>query len=125
PRLQAVTSTSGGSAMIPQRGPAAAVSLWIQNAPGGSDLTTLRARIGGREARGTYLSPIAADGGCQMNVTLPRRIAAGTTEVALVHRGEVVGPALAITVEPAVLVPRVVGVCDAKNVAMEMRSESG
>lgn len=125
PVLRAVTSTSGDTSSVPQRGPAAAVSLWMRNAPGGADLTTLSARINGQLVRGSYLSPIASDGGCQMNVRLPEGLPAGRAEVELLHQGEVTGPALTITVEPSLLVPRVVGVCDARNVAMEMRSESG
>jgi SAM-dependent methyltransferase len=125
PSLEAVTSVSSGSTRIPQRGPCAAISLWIRNAPMGSDLTTLSAHINGEQVRGTYLSPIADEGGCQMNVTLPRNLPVGEVEVALAHYGEVTGPARFITIEPALLVPRVAAVSDAKNIAMEMRSESG
>ncbi len=131
PSLDAVTSSSGSSTSVPQRGPGAAISLWIRNAPSGADLTTLSARIshpsslGGELVRGAYLSPIGTGGGCQMNLILPRNLPIGAVEVALVHQGEVLGPARVINVEPAALVPRVVAVCDAKNIPMEMRSESG
>jgi ubiquinone/menaquinone biosynthesis C-methylase UbiE len=125
PTLLAVTSTSSASTTIPQKGPAAAISLWIQNAPGGSDLTLLSAQIDGREVRGLYLSPIAADGRCQMNACLPADVPLGRVDVALAYHGQVMGPAHSITVERALLIPRVVGVVDAKNVAMEMRSDSG
>jgi hypothetical protein len=125
PSLDAVTSTSSSSSSIPQRGPGAAISLWIRNAPYGSDLTTLSAQINGQPVRGSYISPIAAEGGCQMNVILPRNLAIGAAEVALLHHGEVMDPARTITIEPALLFPRVALVCDAKNVAMEMSSESG
>ena len=60
-----------------------------------------------------------------MNVILPRSLAIGAAEVALLHHGEVMDPARTITIEPALLFPRVALVCDAKNVAMEMSSESG
>jgi len=125
PSLDAVTSTSSSSTNIPQRGPGAAISLWIRNAPPGADLIKFGAQINGETVRGSYLSPISRDGGCQMNVTLPRDLPLGEVEVALVDHGRVLAPRLTITVEAAVLVPRVVGVCDAKNIAMEMRSESG
>jgi ubiquinone/menaquinone biosynthesis C-methylase UbiE len=125
PALHAVTSSSSSATQVPQRGPGAAISLWIRDTPIGADLTTLSAHVGGQAVRGSYLSPIASDGGCQMNVTLPRNVAAGVVEVALVYQHELLHPALSITIEPALLVPRVVGICDAKNIAMELRSESG
>ncbi len=125
PFLDAVTSTSSSSTSVPQRGPQAAVSLWIRNAPSGADLTTLRAQINGEPVRGAYLTPILADGRCQMNVTLPRNLPIGTVEVALVCNGEVMSPMRAISIEPVLLVPRVSAVYDARNMAMEKRSESG
>jgi ubiquinone/menaquinone biosynthesis C-methylase UbiE len=125
PVLQAVTSSSGDATKVPQRGPGAAISLWIEHAPAGADLTSLSAQIRGQLVRGSYLSPKTPKGGCQINVTLPRDLGAGDVEIALVYEGKAVGAPRSITVEPAVLVPRVTIVCDAVNVAMKMRSESG
>jgi SAM-dependent methyltransferase len=125
PSLRAVTSTSTGSGSVPQRGPQAAISLWIQNAGSDSDLTSLHAQINGEIVRGTYLSPIGANGACQLNVVLPRKLPLGTVNVALVADGEVLGPTHVITVEPVDLAPQVMGVCDADNFALELRSQSG
>jgi SAM-dependent methyltransferase len=125
PALDAVTSCSSASTRIPQRGPGASISLWIRNAPATADLTTLMAQINGQLVRGSYLSPIDAQGGCQMNVTLPRNLPLGDAEVALIHRGEVVSSSRVVTIEPAPPVPRIAVICDAKDAAMEMRSDSG
>jgi SAM-dependent methyltransferase len=125
PSLRAVTSSSTGSASVPLRGPQAAISLWIEHAGSHADLTSLEAQINGETVRGTYLSPIGANGACQLNVVLPRELPLGKVNVALVADGEVLDPTHAITVEPVDLAPQVIGVCDADNFAMELRSQSG
>jgi hypothetical protein len=99
--LDAVTSAFNEASSVPQRGEAAVISLWIQNAPRHADLTTLSARINGEPVEGSYLSPITAEGGCQMNVPLPGNIPVGDAEVVLVHNGRVIRPARVVTVEPA------------------------
>ena len=125
PTLEAVTAIHDGSSTVPQRGRHAAVTLWVKNAAEGTDLTTLGANINGTSVRGCYLSPIGRDGGCQMNVMLPKDVRAGMAEVALVYKGVVLGMPKTIFVEAVEPIPRVIAIYDAIDTTLSMQTDSG
>jgi len=123
--LDAVTAAHDGSSTVPQRGRNAALSLWVKNVSEGTDLTTLSVSINGTAVRGYYLSAIGWDGGCQMNVMLPKDVPVGLAEVALVYRGVVTGIPKTILVEAVDLIPRIIAIYDSINTTLLMQSESG
>ena len=125
--LKAVTAASRGEYSVPQRGRDAAVSLWIDGMPEASDLAVLAAGFDGVLQQGCYLSPIAANGGCQFNVVLPKGVRTGSVPVTLHHRqGILLAGPVPIDVTPGPpWVPRFLSVTDAINIKSKYRVETG
>jgi SAM-dependent methyltransferase len=133
--LKAVTAAGNGEPRVPARGPAAAVSLWIEGLPPCCHLGNLEAvfRSGGAglpacllRARGCYLSPITESGGCQLNVRLPEGIPAGQTPVALTCDGRAPGEPKSIEVLPAPpRSPKVISVSDGIDIESKYRVAMG
>jgi SAM-dependent methyltransferase len=124
-KLLAVTAASGAPT-VPQRGANAAVSLWISGLPGTCDLNDLSVNFyNGPQLRPCYLSPVAANGGCQLNVVLPKGIPPGRAPVVLNYRENPIGESsVEVTPGPAPA-PRVVTVTDAANRLAEFQIECG
>jgi SAM-dependent methyltransferase len=121
--LLAVTATNG-TASIPQRGYHAAVSLWIGGLPRHCDLNDLTVSFNGVQARGCYLSEIAAGGRCQMNAILPKGFTPGPVRVQLIHRGTLIGERqIEVTPAPA-RAATVTSVTDGINLLAKSRVES-
>lgn len=124
--LRAVTAAGGGKNSVPQRGREAAVSLWIAGMPEASDLATLAVGFDGVLQQGCYISPIGENGGCQLDVVLPKGLPADSIAVTLHHNGtEIAGPEpIRVTAGPP-WKPKVVSVTDGTNILSKYRVERG
>lgn len=99
--LKSVTAAANGERRIPTRGPAAAVSLWIDGFPRDGDLAEFPVLFGDRLQTGCFLSPVSESGGCQLNARLPDDMPPGIVPVRLAHRGLPVSEACEIEVVAA------------------------
>jgi SAM-dependent methyltransferase len=124
-KLLAVTAASGAPT-VPQRGASAAVSLWISGLPDAADLNDLGVSFNvAPPLRPCYLSPVSENGGCQLNVILPKSIPSGPAKVVLHYRGKPLSEnSIEVTPGPAPA-PRVVVITDAANRLAESRIECG
>ena len=125
--LKDVTAVGGGKHSVPQRGREAAVSLWIEGLPETSDLALLAAGFDGVLKQGCYMSPIGENGGCQIDVVLPRGVRTGSVPVTLHnHQGTLLAGPVPIDVTPGPpWEPKVVSVTDGINVQSKRRVETG
>ena len=124
--LKAVTAASNGEPRVPARGPAAAVSLWIDGLPHCCHLGNLEAAFHQTHARGCYLSPITESGGCQMNVRLPEGVRAGPAPVALYCDGRALGEPKSIEVmPPPPRSPKAISVSDGIDIKSKYRVVMG
>lgn len=124
--LKGVTNASNGSKSAPQRGREAAVSLWIANFPDDGDLGSFPVYFNGAPQMGCYLSPIDADGACQLNVRLPEGLALGTAKVQLGYAGKPFGASheIEVTAEPDAA-PKILKITDAKDLTLRDHVTSG
>jgi hypothetical protein len=124
--VKAVTSAGGPEPRVPARGRDAAVSLWVDGMPGSASLADCSVWFGNREQLGCYLSPVAENGGCQLNARLPDGLTPGQYEVQLKVRSQPVADAHRVTVvEPPTHAPRVLSVTDGINLTSRYRVETG
>jgi hypothetical protein len=124
--FKAVTAAGNGEPRVPARGPAAAVSLWIEGLPHCCHLGNLEAAFHQAHARGCYLSPITESGGCQMNVRLPEGVRAGPAPVALYCDGRALGEPKSIEVmPPPPRAPKVISVSDGLDIESKYRVAMG
>jgi hypothetical protein len=125
--LKAVTAASNGAQSVPQRGREAAVSLWIEGMPEAADLAVLAVGFDGLLQRGCYISPIGENGGCQLDVLLPRGVRTGSVPVTLHHHeGALLSGPLAIEVTSGPpWEPKVLSVTDAINIRSKYRTNTG
>ncbi len=124
--LKAVTAAGSGKNSVPQRGREAAVSLWIAGMPEASDLATLAVGFDGALQQGCYISPIGDNGGCQIDVVLPKGLPADSVAVTL-HRQDgtvVAGPQPVRVMAGPPWKPTVVLVTDSTNIASRYRIET-
>lgn len=124
--LKGVTNANTGSASAPQRGRDAALSLWISSLPGDGDLAAFPVYFNGIPEMGCYLSPVDADGACQLNVRLPEGLTAGPVKVQLGYKGQVFGAAheIEVTPEPEAA-PKILKITDAKDLTLYDHVTSG
>ncbi len=125
--LKDVTAVGGGKHSVPQRGREAAVSLWMEGLPETSDLAALAAGFYGVLKQGCYMSPIGENGGCQIDVVLPRGVRTGSVPVTLHnYQGALLAGPVPIDVTPGPpWEPKVVSVTDGINVRSKCRVETG
>jgi hypothetical protein len=125
--LKAVTAASSGQRSVPQRGREAAVSLWIDGMPEAFHLATLAVGFDGVLQPGCYISPIGENGGCQLDVVLPRGLRTGSVAVTL-HRYDgalLAGPVpIEVTSGPP-WEPKILSVTDGTNILAKFRIEEG
>jgi hypothetical protein len=111
---------------MPDRGWASAVSLWIDGAPDNISLADCAVCFGDREQLGCYVSPVSANGGCQLNAYLLEGTAPGECKVQLNFAGQLVERAHPIRVFAAPpYAPRVISVADGTNLRSRNRVETG
>jgi SAM-dependent methyltransferase len=124
--LKAVTSASGKRS-VPERGKESAISLWMDGMPQAADLAQLEVGMGGVLLQGCYISPICANGGCQLNVMLPRHVPPGPLQVTLHHHdGAVLAGPVPIEVTPGPpWDPKVVSITDGINLLSKNRTDNG
>ena len=118
PALNAVAPSAGGPG-VPQSGPGAAISLWLQNLPLDSSLLDFDIAIGGRQGFPCYLGPPNADWGYQLNALLPEGIETGPASVETSFRGSRLQP-FTVQILPASLDPsNIVSITDGVNIGSE------
>ena len=133
--LKAVTAASNGEPRVPARGPAAAVSLWIEGLPQSCHLGNLEVAFQPSGAglpacllhnRGCYISPITESGGCQLDVRLPEGVPAGQTPVTLYCDGRALGEPKSIEIlPPPPRAPKVISVSDGLDIESQYRVVMG
>ncbi len=124
--LKGVTNANRGGTSVPRRGREAAVSLWIADMPGNADLASFPVYFNGIQQMGCYLSPMDADGACQLNARLPEGLAVGPAKVQLGYSGQPFGTAHEITVTPdPEVTPKILKIADAKDLTLRDRVSSG
>ena len=96
--LKDVTAAASGDRRIPARGPAAAVSLWIDGFPQDGGLAEFPVAFGDWLQTGCFVSPVSESGGCQLNSRLPDQMPLGIVPVQLTYRGKPVSKACDIEV---------------------------
>ncbi len=126
-KLKDVTRAGSGQPAVPQRGRAAAVSLWLDGMPEASDLAVLSAGFDGALGPGCYISPIGETGACQFDAVLPAGVRSGTIPVTLHDNdGAVIAGPLPIEVTPGpAWAPKIVSVTDAINIISKYRTDTG
>jgi len=124
--LKAVTAASGGAPRVPARGPAAAVSLWIDGLPQSCHLGNLEVAFHQDRAPACYLSPIAESGACQLNARVPDGVRPGVAPVTLYYDGRALGePGNIEILAPAPRAPRVISVSDGLDIESKNRVVMG
>jgi SAM-dependent methyltransferase len=124
--LKDVTAASGPEPTVPDRGPDAAVSLWLDGMPASASLADLSVLFGDYPQLGCYLSPVTESGGCQLNARLPVGLPPGDYKVQLKAGDRVLSVPRAIKVRPSpARAPRVVSVSDGINITSSHRVETG
>jgi SAM-dependent methyltransferase len=121
--LLAVSSPDGAPS-VPQRGPGAAVSLWIAGATEADSLTDFTIAFKGRSQPGCYLSPIGPGRGCFINVLVPKNIEPGPARVTLTYRGKAIGER-EIEVIQVPRTPRILSITDSVDKLMDSRIVCG
>ena len=130
--LKAVTAANG-EPRVPARGPAAAISLWIDGLPRTCHLGNLEVAFqpGGTGVsacllRGCYMSPITESGACQLNARLPGGLPAGPVSVTLHYDGRpLAGPRNVEVLPPAPRSPKVISVSDGLDIESKHRIVMG
>ena len=130
--LKAVTAANGDP-RVPARGPAAAISLWIDGLPQACHLGNLEVAFqpGGAGLlacllRGCYLSPITESGACQLNARLPDGLPSGPVSVALHYDGHPLAEPRTIEIlPPPPRSPRVISVTDGLDIESKNRVVMG
>lgn len=124
-RVKAITAAADGGSRIPNRGPAAAASLWIDGAVDSISLAEAQVYIGDGEQLGCYVSPVSAIGGCQLNTRLLDGLDPGEYQVKLMISGQTVPSPHPIDIFVAPPhAPRVISVSDGINLRSENRIET-
>ena len=106
---------------VPQKGPKASVSLWLEGLPKSRHLGNLQVAFGAVHQTGCYLSPIDETGACQLNAMLPKDTPLSPINVSLIgvpgeHEIEVI---------PTAIEPNLVAITDAINLASKNKIETG
>jgi len=121
----AVTAGTNGGRVIPTRGHAAAVSLWLDGFPVDGSLVDFPVMLGDRLQTGCFVAPVSASGGCQFNAMLPKGIGPGPLPVRLTYRGTPISEAHEVEVVAAPpRDPKIVVVTDRVNLLAYNRSEN-
>lgn len=118
--LRYITNALSGEPAAPDRGPLAAISLWVNGIPDDADLNNTTVTADGRECRLVYIGPRAKDGVTQVNAILPEGIRTGIVPVTI---GEAKGTVRIIPAGPAV--PRMTQITDGVNLLLHQRTTSG
>ncbi len=118
--IRRVTNASSSEPVVPDRGPLAAISVWVTGLPYDADLNNLEVQLDGAPGTCVYIGPPEADGLQQVNVMLPAGVRTGLVPV------ELLGRVASIRVIPAgPLTPRILTVTDGINVIYRNRSTTG
>ena len=118
--IRRVTNASSSEPVVPDRGPLAAISVWVTGLPDESDLNNMRVSIDGAAGTCVYIGPPEADGLQQVNVMLPAGVRTGLVPV------ETLGSVSYVRVIPAgPLTPRILSVTDGINVIYKNRTTTG
>jgi SAM-dependent methyltransferase len=124
--IRRVTNASSSEPVVPDRGPLAAISIWVTGLPDSSDLNSLEVLLDGVPGTGVYIGPREAGGLQQVNVMLPAGVRTGLIPVELLVSGVLLGQAAFVRVIPAgPLTPRILAVTDGINVIYKNRSTTG
>ena len=118
--IRRVTNASSSEPVVPDRGPLAAVSIWMTGLPDESDLNSLEVLLDGAPGTCVYIGPPEADGLQQVNVMLPAGVRTGLVPIKLLGQ---VGYVRVIPAGP--LTPRILSVTDGINVIHKNRSTTG
>jgi len=119
-QIRRVTNASSSEPVAPDRGPLAAISLWVTGLPSEADLHSLEVRVDGVRGTCVYIGPVQPDGLQQVNVMLPKNVRTGLVPIGLL------GETAFLRVIPAgPLTPRVLSVTDGVNVIQKYRSTTG
>lgn len=119
-QIRRVTNASSSEPVAPDRGPLAAISLWVTGLPQDADLNSLEIRVDQVRARCVYIGPVEAGGLQQVNVMLPSGVRTGLVPV------EMLGETAFVRVIPAgPLTPRILSVTDGVNMIQKNRSTTG
>jgi SAM-dependent methyltransferase len=124
-RIRRVTNSESSEPVAPSRGRYAAVSLWLENLPEFSDLLSLELRVGGQEARLTYLSAPEMDGLKQLTAVLPKGLATGLQPMELYLDGQLVSERAFRVIPAPPAVPRLVELVDGFDYLSGTRIVSG
>jgi 2-polyprenyl-3-methyl-5-hydroxy-6-metoxy-1,4-benzoquinol methylase len=124
-KIRAISNAHSGELAVPNHGPLACASIWIDNIPDGCDLNTLEARVDGSAAAGVYLGP-SIDGLTQFNVLLPTGTRTGLVPVEVFWASQLLcKKAWMRVMAPGPAVPRVESVTDGTNLLSDRRIERG
>lgn len=123
--LLAVTAGTNGWRLIPTRGHAAAVSLWLDGFPEDGGLVDFPVVLGNKLQTGCFVAPVSASGGCQFNAMLPKGMEPGPLSVRLSYRGSPITEAHEVEVVTAPpRNPKILLVTDRVNLLAQNRSEN-
>ena len=124
--IHRITNACSWEPVIPNRGRAAAIAVWVTNLPAGCDLNTLDVRIDGASGIPYYIGPSSPEGFRQVNVWLPEAVRTGLLSVELYCGGTRLGESGQIRVIPAgPPIPRIIDITDGINLVKKYRSTSG
>ncbi len=119
-RIRRVTNAWSSEPVVPDRGPLAAISVWVTGLPPEMDVNTLEVYVDGASGTCVYVGPPEADGLQQVNVILPSEVRTGLVPV------ELLGARAHVRVIPAgPIAPRITSVTDGINLCDKNRSTTG
>jgi SAM-dependent methyltransferase len=125
-QIRRITNASSSEPVVPNRGPLAAISIWVVNLPSDSGLSTLEARVDGASGTTVYIGPPEAGGLQQVNVMLPNKVRTGLVPVELFSNSAALGAPVYVRVIPGgPLVPRIISLTDGINLVEENRCSTG
>ena len=123
--LLAVTAGTNGGRLIPTRGHAAAVSLWLDGFPADGSLVDFPVILGDKLQTGCFVAPVSESGGCQFNAMLPKGMEPGPVSVRLSYRGTPITEAHEVEIVTAPpRNPKILLVTDRVNLLTQNRSEN-
>jgi SAM-dependent methyltransferase len=100
-RIRNITNAITGESAAPASGPMAALSLWIENLPGGCDLNSLAIAADRGACRVSYVGEPAKDGVTQVNAALPEGVRTGLVPIEVFDNGQPLGSSSWMRIIPA------------------------
>ena len=122
--IRRITNAQSGEFVLPNRGPYASMSIWVEHLPPGADLNSIEVAVDGALGTVTYIGP--SDKAQQVNVRLPAGIRTGLVPVEVRWNGKSLAePAVARLIPPGPLTPRIASVTDGVNLSLPNQSTTG